>query len=342
MGEYQSLKFIPEDIASMRIDCTDCNKPFKPDFLKPRNEPVGAIETEWGYWQQKTITEKCPNCHSANKIELPAKQPHAKVLLFGDEAIRILNKKGGRMYTYSLVGTSLPQVKRIENSIKELKINLVPHMNPEEWKIHMTTIWSGQQRKKRPEYKHWNLEKTKQLIYGIKYIFELDENIIFRYNIFLAGQPQNKKDANAFEKHVQHEAYILLIMSVIKEVTGFGSVPEFYFDSIKPAKSDIVIHEWAKKSFEHGSSNLLYSLISHSMLIPEPIFVPPASRPFLELADVMSFMVARYHYRIYNNRGIDIDLSSLGKVMYMTFSKDGNRLLQKRTIGYPWNMNFGY
>lgn len=341
MNKYQALNFIPEELSSYKTLCENCDTSFRPDWLKPRSCQMGSIEAQDGYLQRLTALDKCPSCDYDVEIKIPAKNQEAQVLLFGDEAARKLNNVGGRLNTYSLIGTSLPQLDRIENEIRSLKRQLNPHMEPDEWKIHMTKIWSGQQRKKKPEYSNWNYETTKALIGGVKEILENDDDKIFRYNIVLAGQPSNPKEEKAFENYIFHEAYILLIISVIKEITGLGGQPMLNFDSIKNSKSDIVIHEWAQKAFDHGTSNLLYSFISHSILVPEPVFVQPASRPFLELADIMSFSVAKHHYRLSKGKYPDIDLDIFGKVMYMTFNEDGSRLLQRRQAGYPWKLNYG-
>lgn len=337
MNKYQALKFIPESISKIKVICANCNAHFKPDWLKPRSRQMGSIETsDDSYLQRLSARDRCPICKLDVEIKVPAIDAIMPVMLFGDEASRDLNNSGGRLYTYSLIGTSISQIDRIENKIRNLKRELTPHMDPDEWQIHMTILWSGQQRRKKLEYKDWDRNTIKRLIDGIEEILKVDNDKIFRYNIVISGQPLSLSEKETFRDYVQHEAYILLLMSVIDDITEKGGQPVIHFDSIKPAQSEIVIHEWAKNAFENGSSNLLYSFISHSILVPEPIFVPPASRPFLELADVMSFSIAKYNYRKLMNKIPDINPKFLGSVMYMGFNKDGSRLLQEKQTGYPW------
>ncbi len=337
---YQALKFVPEEISSKRLECPACRASFRPDWLKPRGIPMGSVEAPGGYWVRESAYERCPSCGSNVEVKIPVREKKATVLLFGDEAIRVLNDVGGRIYTYSLIGTSKPFLEGIESDLRHLKKALSPAIDPDEWKIHMTAIWSGQQRKKKPEYKHWDEQTIKRLIGGIGEIIGGAAEKLFRYNIVLAGQPTSPSEIKRFENYVQHEAYILLVMKVIDEITGLGGQPVFHFDSIKPAKADTIIHKWAKDAFAHGSANLLFSFLSHSVVIPEPVFVPPASRPLLEIADFASFLVARYHFRAFQRKAPEIDLKVLGEVMFMTFSMDGNRLLQKRAVGFPWELNF--
>jgi hypothetical protein len=129
-------------------------------------------------------------------------------------------------------------------------------------------------------------------------------------------------------------------MQVIDNVTGLGGQPVINFDSQKPSKANTTIHQWARDAFQNGQGNLLYSFLSHSSFVPEPVFVPPASHPLLEVADFVSFAVPRHHHRLFHGTDPEIDLKILGDVMYMTFSLDGVDLLFQDSVGYPWQLNF--
>lgn len=340
MDEYTAVKFVPEHLLAHRYECPRCRVQFMPNWLKTRGFPMGSIEAKGGYWVRLTAQERCPACEHLVEITLPVVKRRDVVLLFGDEAARLLTDIGGLLYTYSLIGTSKPFIGDIENDIRQLKLDLCPDLDPGEWKIHMTVIWSGQQRRKYREFRDWDKQKVDQLIGGVGEIIRGAGNKLFKYNIVLAGQPQNQEEKRKFEDYVQHEAYILLLVQVIDNITGLGGQPVIHFDAQKPTKANTVIHQWARDAFQHGQGNLLYSFLSHSIFVPEPVFVPPASHPLLEIADFMSFTVARHHYRVYNKAQPEIDLRVLGQVMYMTFSHDGDYLLCESSEGYPWQLDF--
>jgi hypothetical protein len=340
MDDYPALKFVPEQLRAVRVQCANCGTPFSPDWLKQRGFPMGSIEAEGGYWVRLSAQEKCPSCGQFSEIALPVVDKKAKVALFGDEASRQLNRSSAYLYTYSLVGTSKPYLSGIESEIRQLKKEVSPDLDPDCWKIHMAIIWSGQQRRKRPEFANWNRQRVEALIDGIGEIIRGASDRVFKYNIVLAGQAGPPTGQQEFESYVRDEAYILLVMHVIDKVTSLGGQPVISFDSQKPSKANQVIHQWARDAFQSGQGNLLYSFLSHSIFVPEPVFVTPASHPLLEVADFMSFAVARHHYRIFNGAEPEIDLKILGDVEYLTFSVGGESLLFETSSGYPWKLDF--
>lgn len=260
--------------------------------------------------------------------------------MFGDEAVRSLNEHGATLYTYTLIGGSQPFLPEIEEQIRALKRELIPASDPSTWKIHMTKIWSGQQRRKIPEFSNWTKKETDRLIDGVAEILQSAQNKLFKYNIMLAGQPPRGMTKSDFEKYVKKEAYALLVMRAIEAITALGGQPVITFDAQKPVKGNAAIHHWARERFQNGQGTLLYSFLSHSIFIPEPVFVEPASRPLLEIADLISFSVARHHFCISRRRDPDIDLSAWGEINYQTFSSGSNDLIYKNSVGYPWSINY--
>lgn len=341
-SNYHAVKFIPSEFLDFWIKCHKCNKYFKPDLLKHRGDSMGAIQLNENYFFQRiSAYDNCNNCGENCEIKIPSKELKDEIFLYGDEAMRKLPKYGGELFTYSLVGSSEPQREQVSNEIKSLKKSLTPNMNPEEWNIHMKTIWNGEKRTKSEEYSQWNYKTVFDLLDGLGEIIKKYDPYLYKLNIVLAGKTIDHNKNKKFTDYLQHEAYILLVMTAIKTITDLGCKPSIHLDSVKPAKADIVIHEWARDAFSHGSSNLLYALISKGIAVPEPIFVKPASHPFLELADVLSFSVARHHFMKCKKKKPEIDLSCFGRVQYMTMSNNGNRVEVKvSTNGYPWKINY--
>lgn len=74
------------------------------------------------------------------------------------------------------------------------------------------------------------------------------------------------------------------------------------------------------------------------MYVPEPIFVKPASKPLLEIADTLSFLIARFHYCNMHNKKIDVDLNILGEVMYSNYEIETGDFIYKRVNYYPWKL----
>ncbi len=332
------LKFLPPEISSKTFECSNCKCVFSPDWLAPKKFPAIPIEAkDGGHWVPATTNEKCPKCKQYFTINLPKKDRKGDLFLFGDEAFRPLSTDGSMMlYTYSLVGTSKPLLSCVEDQVRDLKSKLIPNIDPDSWAIHMKDIWSGSNREKRPHLASWTRETTEALFDGAREIFTNQQNMLFKYNIMFYGKVLDFKSKINLERFIRDEVYSALLMFVIDMATSLEAQPVIHFDSQKNSMSDRVIHQWAKDAFNSNQSTLLYPFISRGIVIPEPIFVPPASKPLLELADIMSFCVARFHYLKFSHKLPDIDLSIFGKTNFLALDPISGDLLYQRSIGYPW------
>jgi hypothetical protein len=127
---------------------------------------------------------------------------------------------------------------------------------------------------------------------------------------------------------------------VISGCTKTGIQPHFVFDAEKDSEGAYVIPGWARKAFEGSHLNLVFPFLTRGIEIPYPEFVNPASKPFLEVADFVSFVVARYCYRRIMGQPIDLDPKHLGPVSHIGFDPSGDVLTQTNA-GYPWMFFYG-
>ncbi|MFA6412172.1 MAG: hypothetical protein WCW53_05690 [Syntrophales bacterium] len=147
------------------------------------------------------------------------------------------------------------------------------------------------------------------------------------------GNPSGISDPN----RLKNEAYILLILNAIDEWTEKNAQPNIFFDSEKESLASEVIHKWARDTFRGSQQSLLYGFLSKGIEIPEPKFVSPASSPGLEIADLVSFSIARFYDRMWKGKEIEIDPGRMGLVTYLGYASNGD-LLWRRQEGYPWEL----
>ncbi len=138
------------------------------------------------------------------------------------------------------------------------------------------------------------------------------------------------------EKQLRDYAYQLLVLNVIDEFTEKGAQPHILFDAEKHSSFKKVVQAWARDSFQSGQRHLLYTFVARGIEIPEPQFVTPASHPCLELADFVSYVVARCYLRRWQQRRIEMDPIDFGMATYLGFDQRGD-ILRRRRIGYPWD-----
>lgn len=333
MSNYKIGQMLPNYLLHLSFECDRCRNTFKPHWLKQLNFPLTPVISkvqENMFFQRISTNIDCPLCGQQTAIPMPMGELKYIVNFYGDEAERKIAKSKIDLFTYSVIGISPYWLKEIEADIQEVKQIFTPHLSPYDWSIHMKKLWNGAKRQTHPEYRDWDYPKALSFLEEISRIILKYGNKIFKYNVVLAGRmPSNKS------KYLRDEAYITLIIFIIAELSKVDTSPHFHFDSVKNSTSDHTIHQWAKKAFENGCENLMYGFISRGIPIPEPMFVPPASNSLLEIADMLSFSVARYHFNRYEKKKQDIDLRIFGEVRYIGISSDLRRVESHTSIGYP-------
>lgn len=335
-----SVRHLPENLSSLTVICPTCKTVFQPDWfkkheismipVKPKFETESIPYSGPKRWILQSISQLCPRCKTHIQISLPTNEMKTRGSLFGDDAKR--EHEGRKVSVYSLVGVDQTLLPDFEKKVRKLKQGLFPAISPESWKIHMKDIWAGTNRAKHPVYHSLNLKDVIGFI--DKVLALIKESNLFIYNIALTtdrGNPSGISDPNG----LRNEAYILLVLNAIDEWTEKSAQPSIFFDSEKHSQANEVIHGWARNTFRGSQHSLLYGFLSKGIEIPEPKFVSPASFPGLEIADFVSFTIARFHDRMWKGKKIEIDPARMGLVTYLGYDSNGD-LLCRRQEGYPW------
>jgi hypothetical protein len=335
------LRHLPQSLSNITITCPNCKAAFSPDWFKkyempivpakPKFETRGVPYTGPKRWILQSLTQGCPRCETHVLVPLPTKQMRTRGSLFGDDAER---ERGDRkVYIYTLVGADQSLLPQFEDKVRALKQSVLPAIPPTTWKIHMKDMWAGSSRAKHPVYQALSFKDVADFVDRLLGLIK--ESNLFIYNIALTnvrGRPSGMPDPNG----LKNEAYILLVLNAIDEWTEKNAQPNIFFDSEKDSQANEVIHGWARDTFRGSQRSLLYGFLSKGIEIPEPKFVSPASFPGLEVADFVSFTVARYYHRRWERKGVEIDPTRMGLVTFLGYDFNGD-LLWRRQEGYPWD-----
>lgn len=335
------LRHLPERLLSIRVTCPTCSTKFKPDWfsklplpvtsVKPKFESPGIPYSGPARWPPQSISQVCPKCKSLARIRLPNHQMTTQGALFGDDASR--ENLDRKVYVYSLVGADQSLLPALERDVREAKRELLPDIDPDEWKIHMKDLWSGDNRKRNKAFKGLTFNEVRAFVDKILCIIRNEK--VFVYNVAATAVPSEdvKKQKRS---PLQNEAYLLLVMAAIDEWTEKKAQPRIFFDSEKDSTANQTIHAWARDPFRGSRHSLLYGHLSKGIEIPEPQFVQPGKYPGLELADFVSFLVARYYHRMWQKKPIEIDPRDMGLVTYFGYDARGN-FFGRPKEGYPWD-----
>lgn len=316
---------------------------FSPDWfkkheisitVKPKCEAKGVSYTCPKRWVLKHVTQVCPTCKSHIPLPLPTNKITTRGSLFGDDAER--EHEGKKVSIYSLVGADQSLLPDLAMKVRNLKQKLLPNIPPNDWKVHMKDMWAGTSRLKHPAYQDLNKRDVDGFVDQMLALIKGSN--LFIYNIALTcdqGSPSHIPNPD----QLKNEAYILLVLNAIDEWTEKNAQPSIFFDSEKPSLANEVIHGWARDAFRASQHSLLYGFLSKGIEIPEPKFVSPASFPGLEIADFVSFTIARFYDRMWKGKKIEINPCRMGLVTYLGYDFNGD-LLWRRQEGYPWEQFF--
>lgn len=338
----QALRHVPEDLARIRIKCPnpECATSFPPDWLK-KIPPIHPVKPNVGpgVWVPAAKEVECPKFRKSLMFPLPIEEQKAEYSFFGDEAYRSIEDL--ELLTYSLVGTNSVRLAEVEEVVRAFKAELCPSESPDSWHLHMKKIWPEHARRRHPIFKEWDQDFVKDFARRFfALVKNFDEAFVVHNITAIYHKSRGIKQRKIEKREVRQEAYSLLLMKIIGDCTKIGIKPYFTFDSEKDSEADRVIHGWARDAFHGSRINLLFGYLARGIEIPEPVFVSPASRPCLEVADFVSYVIARYCYRRIKGQPIDLDPKHLGPVVYLAFDPSGD-LLFSRNTGYPWRSFYG-
>jgi hypothetical protein len=277
-------------------------------------------------WVLVSTQVKCPFCVGHGMLSIPSVPSTGFVYLFGDEANR--SHAGQEVFTYSLVGAGAYYIADIVEKITRFKTKWEPARDPKSWRMHMREAWSGDGRLEHPVYHNWDFVKVMRYIEDILGIIDELQKPLLIYNVTVAGTEHVSQ--------LRDTAYTALLMSTIDRLTSQGGEPHFVFDAERVCGEGVAIAGWADRLLDVKQRTLLYAFLARGQVVPDPRFVEPGSHPCLELADFISFWIARYHLRKWQGKESEVATERLGRINYLGMTKNGN-FYSVQQKGFPWD-----
>lgn len=337
-----NLTHIPIELIHYKVQCENGHI-FTPDWLEKR-PPFSVFKLEGGYERQKSTRVACPECGCEANVEFPVAKIEDELNIYGDEAYRFIDNKSALIYSFlSFSGSQLVQT-RFERKIRKVKEKLVPSKNPDEWELHIKDLVSSDKRSNTDYLSHLDSKDVSRAIRDLIKIvrdFNKDKylNIYCGVGIY-DGNIQSDKET----KHsCQSNVYNSVLMRVIRETTANNLMPCFYFERTGD-------DGWAKKLFDGGRLTILWPFIANGLPVKSPEFVEPSFSIYLQIADLISYVVARHIYLIGKSvelgmqQDVEFDSSLLGDIRYMltNATKQGNgNWVYKNQRGFPFKEMFG-
>jgi hypothetical protein len=328
------LKHVPDFLLDLELDCVGGHR-FKPNWLE-KCPPLPCFKTDVGLYRPYGCTTNCTVCGAMCFVGIPYVKYIGERRIYGDEAFREVS--GKTILTYSYVGFtgSRKSEARFKKEFDKAKKYLAPSMDPDAWVLHVTEIISSDKRNDIEYLKHLDKARAKK---GIRLAMAAIQkySCLKHLNVYSGIGVVEGRLKGEGKLSAQSTVYNSVLIPVIREYTSSGVAPLFYFERTGQ-------DGWAKNLFDGGRLTLLWKKITCGVPVKSPEFVSPSYSYFLEVADIISYVVARNLY-IVGARAEgktltnEFDSSLLGRVRYIWLEESGD-WYQRFCVGLPFAQMF--
>jgi len=341
-GRPRALTHLPEDLLDVRHTCPNCSTSFAPPWLERMSSPMVPIKPDNyegpGRWVRLTLSIRCPSCGGQSEFGVPYVKMKTRCIFHGDEAERQLSEDR-ILFSYSTVGADPKLIPEINQAVWALKREFSPKLEPKSWRIHTKDLLNGRWRRKQDRFKEWDESITRSFFERLEKLL-CSMTDVFVFNIVNSASIKPGIEFATVRENTKEEAFRWLLLFMIDNLTRQGCQPHFLFDDDRKSDGRRGERNWASDLLVDSQKCLLYNYLSRGIEIVPPHFVPPGSEPCLELADFVSYVVARYHYTRWLKLQLDYDPARLGAITYLGFGASGD-LRFHRTKSYPWELFYG-
>ncbi len=327
----QLAMYYPKHLDEIQLECVNGHV-FIPKWLEKRYPLMPLRLRDGQLLQPVTAKTPCPLCDELTDIKLPVNQNYiGDAHLYGDESMRDFNNK--IIMSYTLVAQ--PREEEVHREFKAkflaLKKELVPNLPEKNWTLHYLVLMNEGLRMREKHLAHLTKAQVLEFSKNLGKLISNYPNQLVKWNcsgVFEKPIKYKKKQ----EQELKSRVYFPLIGRVITELTDSAMSPHIHFER---TNSD----GWAKNLFNGGRLTLMWPFISRVLPVPNPTFNPPSDSIYFEIADFISFVIARYLFVIgkrAEGESIEFDClpSWLGEIRYLGYTTTGTCLF-KTESEYP-------
>jgi len=287
----------------MKRACPICKTETEIPWLEKMEFPKQPVKSDNGQWHWVPVdipltcsSEACKHNFSVKIPTLPNKNRWG---LYGDEAARYISSPPAEQsseplnfYCVTLVALHKRWHDRVRKQIFKLKKEIKPTEDPDSWAHHFTEIWGSS-----PESNTFNLKDKPAKIEHAKKLAGIIRNArpgLATFNISSCMLvPSNPKERKKLLKHQKESAFSESLVATLMEFRNQEKSINWIFDNIQDTTSGDKTEGWASECFLGLQYTRLFCWVSAGATVIEPSFVRPGSHFLLEVADFISYCVAR-------------------------------------------------
>lgn len=334
-----------ESVGNTKVYCPSCGSKIDIDWLEKLEYPIqySKSATPDIFWVPMTIPVICKieSCRYSFHLNTPEKKVESKWHLYGDEAARYISEPLQtysdvpiNFFTISLVFCHITKQEKLKNEIIELKKTLGSHLDYSK-PLHFYKIWNTNQ---------FFETKSEKIEFAFKFaniIKKFNNNLLF-YSFSSCSKILNSDDRAVIINKQKHETFQVSLLTTLAILRENQKSVKWIFDNVSDSSSGKVRTEgWAEEIFLGLQYTRQFTWLSARSVVEKAEFVQPGSHYLLEIADFISFVVAR-EFDL-TSRGQDIEISSarFGKGFYC--SRIGNGDYDScDSVGFPKRRFYGF
>jgi len=326
VGPYRkSPGLILEELLAIRAVCEKCNTQNKIDWNEDLEHPRQPIVADDGrIWVPVSFPVSCV-CGEIIDYQIKEKPRQGGRTFYGDEAHRLIKTTEGEIsfFCITLVGIHPDLREGFEAAVSALKQTLKPDQDPKEWTYHATDIWSTH-----PDQRKYNLISVPEKISHMKSFAKLIRDakpqittMNFSSAIILPDEKAERKEMLNFQRDDILKQATLTSLEILRN-NSMGI--NWIYDNIKDTTTGERTEGWADECFLGLQHNRQFVYLTAYANIAKPNFVRPGSHYLLEVADFISYWVAREFFRSISKQPIEIKCALMGAGIYQWVDINGN------------------
>lgn len=341
---------VPTELLGMKRACPICKTETDIPWLEEMEYPKQPVKSDHGphYWVPVSFPLTCSSekCKHVFSIEIPILPNKNRWSLYGDEAARHISTPPAEhsleplnFYCVSLVALHKKSHERVRNQLLKLKKEIRPDMDPDSWSHHFTKIWES-----KPESGEFLLKNKTDKIEHAKKLAKIirdarPELATFNFS-GCVRIPSDTRERKKILKEQKENAFSESILSTLWVFRNQEKCVNWIFDNIQDTSSGSKVEGWASERFLGLQHTRLFCWISSGATVLEPSFVRPGSHFLLELADFISYCVARDFQQAVIGKHSEFPSSLLGKGFYQGTYGNGD-VESMSNVGLPLKKFYG-
>lgn len=334
----------------MKGTCPICKTETEIPWLEKMEYPKQPLKSDHGHhhWVPVDFPLACSSeeCKNVFFIKVPILPNKNRWALYGDEAARYISlppteysAEPLNFYCLTLVALHKRLHDRVRKQISNLKKDIRPSEDPDSWGHHFTEIWET-----KPESDTFRLKTKLAKIEHAKKLAKIvrdarPELATFNFS-GCVRVPSDPRERKKLLKEQKEGAFSEAIMATLSEFRNQEKSVNWIFDNIQDTTHGSKVEGWASERFLGLQYTRLFCWMSAGATVLEPSFVRPGSHFLLEMADFISYCVARDFQQAIIGQRSEFPSSLLGQGFYQGTLGDGN-VESMRNAGLPLKKFYG-